>query len=121
MCECLCGEVKGDFNFQVGPTDVVTVDIYRGCTECDPLIGVDIRVFNAEGAKDWLGGAEIVSVIGDGYGGRPTVKSIPILSVEALADVFRGYGHDEAADLLEWQGMTMLQDAMARTAKRYTG
>lgn len=119
MCECLCGEVRGEFNFALG-VDVVSVDVYPGCRECSELIGVDIRVFNVAGAKDWLSGAEIVPAEGNEYGWLPTFKSIPILSVSALIDTLREYDEEVAEWFENSDTLRILQDAMRLTQKEYT-
>jgi hypothetical protein len=118
MCECLCGEVRGETNFRLNE-DVVSVDIYPGCRDCSELIGVDIRIFNKKGAEDWLGGAEIEDAVGNEYGWLPTFKSIPIISVSALADAVREEYGEDYAEWIESCGLGLLQKAMRLTQKEY--
>lgn len=91
-----------------------------GRVVCRMSIGVDIRVFNVAGAKDWLSGAEIVPAEGNEYGWLPTFKSIPILSVSALIDTLREYDEEVAEWFENSDTLRILQDVMRLTQKEYT-
>lgn len=120
MCECICGEVRGEVVFT--PNDsktTVCIDIYPGCKTCEQVIGVDIRLFDHKGRKDWLEGNAGEFVEGDEYGHVPTYKSIPILSVESLVQAAKALpdvsDYENVSDWLEEHGLDLLQSAMALT------
>lgn len=119
MCECLCSEVRGDLLFTTDRKNFVTVDVYPGCPNCARVIGVDIRVFNKQGAKDFLDGKKGTLVSGDDYGHIPSFRSIPILSVESLIEASKNFevvigedGWETLGDWLEDNGLALLQSAI---------
>ena len=120
MCECLCGAVRGEFNFRVKDTDpVVSIDIYRGCKYCEKMIGVDIRLFTKAGAQEWLYDATILDAEPNEYGGLPSLKSLPIVSIDALVAVSKAMPsieeYESLADWLDDHGLDLLQSAMRLT------
>lgn len=123
MCECSCSEVRGDLNIKLkGSDDVVSIDFYRGCRDCAPLIGVDVRVFNAKGVADFLGDADILDVGGDEYGHIPTFDSIELISLEDLQAISRTLpGTDDYENLADWlsdHGLDLLQGAFDLAMER---
>src|SRR3990167_1294124 len=126
MCECLCSEIRGDCNLRLaGGTDVVSLDLYMGCAECAPLLGVDVRVFNEKGAAEWLQGIPIQDVEGDEYGHLPSYRSFEIISVEDMKTVASDLPDvHEYSSLCEWlcdHGLTLLQESFRLARQRESG
>jgi len=123
MCECLCGNIKGDEVFQVNPGDTVCLDVYAGCAECDELIGIDIRVFNEAGRKEWLYEREPQVIKGDEYGVVPTAISRELFSIEDIAtvldrDLASMRGYSTMGDWFREHGLSLIQDAMSLANQR---
>lgn len=119
MCECGCGDIRADYIFT--PADsasTVAIDVYPGCRECEPVVGIDIRLFNRKGVKDFLDGNYGKRVAGDEYGCLPTLKSIPIISIDSLLKAARELEFHEGSEVfllsfLEDDGLNLLQRAIA--------
>lgn len=97
MCECGCSYIRQDLvRSYKGMT--LCVDIYPGCAECGPVIGVDLRAFNSKGVKDWLNGRTGGEIVPDEYGGLPTMASLPLFDMAGL-----GAGlQEECGDITNW-------------------
>ena len=102
MGECCCTQIQGDLIVTVGNA-TLSIDIYRGCKECAPLIGIDVRAFNKQGVTEWLDGNTGQAIEPNEYGGPggQVAACLELFSVDDLADAAAKYISTEMLDAYE--------------------
>ena len=121
MCECACSQIREDAVLQIYDA-TVCVDAYRGCPDCAPLIGFDVRVFNKQGRREWLSKTP-KTIKPDEYGVLPSAASFEMFSIEDLVEVCHETGatlegYDSLGAWMEDHGLKMVQDAMRKCEAR---
>lgn len=112
MCECGCNETIPYKIFSVGD-NIMVVEIYKGCEDCDTGIMVTLHLFSKEEAKelDYVPEEEFAP---DKFG--YSQKNFPILDRTDLVEAYNAMtGHpDTMIDALRdhYLGCALLRDAV---------
>ena len=128
MCQCGCGDTYIDRAFKIDRGPTVAYQLYRGCGECHPGIGVMLSFFNREGAREWVrGSAETIPVKPDDSGGNCGEFNIPIFEVSDLVAaseemgpslIGKKHGYANLQDWLEDNGLELIQTAIRKAQDR---
>lgn len=104
MCECTCGNIKGDIVFVTGDA-YVNVDAYFGCEECSRLVGIDVSVFTEQGAREFLGPDPMARINPDDYGGPQGQRAacFEMFNMDDLAEAATLLGFVVPPDYENWR------------------
>lgn len=104
------------------------VDAYVGCKECADLVGIDLYVFDENGAQEWLRGSTIERVTPSEYGSPNggAVKSFEMFSMEDLSEAIQAecgdiedtIAYDSWQDWVESCGVAIMNSAFAICQQR---
>lgn len=113
MCECGCGDFHPHQSFLMGD-DVLSVEVYRGCDNCDTGLMVTLYKMSPSEAERW--DIEEFSEF-DRFG----MVNIPLLHpedlIEALKEIQEADEYDNFADFLSDHGLDLIQRAVEKRLK----
>jgi hypothetical protein len=118
MCECACGDAQIEKGWRVGE-NILAVELYRGCKECNAGLLVSLHIFTPEQAEEYE-----IEIVGEfkpdahGWAQMPfpvvgkddLVKAAESLEEEE-GDLFEEYG--SLPEVLREFGLKLLQKSFA--------